>query len=347
MPVLLGTRDDSHDAAAGTLQGIFEPPMEERRLVLVKEFVLGVGITALFFTLLALSPALGLAAGFVTPLPVAYFYTRLGRSLGLLYFASSVFIAWFILQYAGVEGEASFFIVIGALGILLPEFMRRNWGIEKTVTASAASLLTLVLALLLYYSLRLATPALQLIETHIHDSLQQSIRFYAEFGMSPEQIESVKENASEITNTILGLFPSLVVVGASFFAWINLLMMRYLFQKTRTPCPDYGDLARWKIADWLVWFVIASGGMMLLPMPEINMVGFNGLIIFLFVYLLQGFSIVHFFFKKKSVPRFLRTIFYLFLFVYQSLLLVVAVVGLFDIWIDFRKMNRPLKDSIV
>ena len=347
MPVLLGTRDESRDDSAGTLQRIFKPLMEERRPVLVKEFVLGVGITALFFTLLALSPALGLAAGFVTPLPVAYFYTRLGRSLGLLYFASSVLIAWFSLQYAGVEGEASFFIVIGALGVLLPEFMRRNWSIEKTVMASAASLLTLVLALLLYYSLRLATPALQLIETHIHDSLQQSISFYAEFGMSPEQIESVKENASEITNTILGLFPSLVVVGASFFAWINLLMMRYLFQKTRTPCPDYGDLARWKIPDWLVWFVIASGGMMLLPMPEINMVGFNGLIIFLFVYLLQGFSIVHFFFKKKSVPRFLRTIFYLFLFVYQSLLLVVAVVGLFDIWIDFRKMNRPLKDSIV
>jgi len=347
MPVLLGTRDDGHDAAAGTLQRIFKPPMEERRPVLVKEFVLGVGITALFFILLALSPALGLAAGFITPLPIAYFYTRLGWPLGLPYFASSVLVAWFSLQYAGFEGEVSFLVVIGALGIFLPEFMRRNWGIEKTVMASVASLLTLVLALLLYYSWRLTTPAMQLIETHIHESLQQSVRFYAEFGMSPEQIESIKENAPEITKTILGLFPSLVVVGASFFAWINLLMLKSLYQKTRTSCPDYGDLARWKIPDWLVWFVIASGAMMLLPMPELNMVGFNGLIIFLFVYLLQGFSIVHFFFKKKSVPRFLRTIFYLFLFVYQTMLLVVAAVGLFDIWIDFRKMNRPLKDSTV
>ncbi|MCX5835159.1 MAG: YybS family protein [Deltaproteobacteria bacterium] len=321
--------------------------MEERRPILIKEFVLGVGITALFFILLALSPALGLATGFVTPLPIAYFYIRLGRPQGLLYFASSVFIAWFSVQYAGVEGDVSFFVVIGALGILLPEFMRRNWGIEKTVMASVASVLTLALALLLYYSWRLATPAMQLIETHIHESLQYSIKFYAEFGMSSEQIESIKENVPEITKTILGLLPSIVVVSASFFAWINVLMMRFLFQKTQIPCPDYGDLAYWKIPDWLVWFVIASGGMMLLPLPEIKLVGFNGLIIFLFVYLLQGFSIVHFFFKKKSVPRFLRTIFYLFLFVYQTLLLVVAAVGLFDIWIDFRKMNRPLKDSTV
>jgi uncharacterized protein YybS (DUF2232 family) len=321
--------------------------MEERRPILVKEFVLGVGITALFFILLALSPTLGLATGFVTPLPIAYFYTRLGRPQGLLYFASSVFVAWFSLQYAGTEAEASFFVAIGALGVLLPEFMRRNWGIEKTIMASVASLLTLALALLLYYSWRLATPAMQLIETHIHESLQYSLQFYSEFGMPSEQVESIKENIPEITKTIMGLFPSMVVVSASFFAWINVLMMRSLFQKTQIPCPDYGDLACWKIPDWLVWFVIASGGMMLLPMPEIKLVGFNGLIIFLFVYLLQGFSIVHFFFKKKSVPRFLRTILYLFLFVYQSLLLVVAAVGLFDIWIDFRKMNRPLKDSTV
>jgi len=342
-----GTHDGGHDAEVGPLWRNFKAPMGERRPVLVKEFLLGLGATALFFILLALSPALGLAAGFVTPLPVAHFYTRLGRPLGLLCFASSVFAAWLGLRYAAVEAEASFFVVLGALGVLLPEFMRRNWGIEKTVMASAASLLTLILGLLFYYSWRLATPATQLIETHISESLQQSLRFYAEFGMSPDQIESVKENAHEITQTILGLFPSLAVVGTSFFAWINLLMMRSLFQKTGIPYPDYGDLARWKIPDWLVWFVIASGGMMLLPMPEIQMVGLNGLIIFLFVYLLQGFSIVHFFFKKKSVPRFLRTIFYLFLFVYQSLLLVVAAVGLFDIWIDFRKMNRPLKDSTV
>jgi uncharacterized protein YybS (DUF2232 family) len=347
MPVSLGTRDDGHDAAAGTLQRTFKPPMEERRPILIKEFVLGVGITALFFILLALSPAIGLAAGFVTPLLIAYFYTRLGRPRGLLYFASSVFVAWFTLQYAGVEGAVSFFVVIGALGVLLPEFMRRNWGIEKTIMASVASLLTIVLALLLYYSWKLATPAMQLIETHIHESLQHSIKFYAEFGMSSEQIETIKENAPEITKTILSLFPSIVVVGASFFAWVNVLMMRSLFQKTRTPCPDYGDLARWKIPDWLVWFVIASGGMILLPQTELKMVGVNGLIIFLFAYLLQGFSIVHFFFKKKSVPRYLRTIFYFFLFVYQSLFLVVAAIGLFDIWIDFRKMNRPLKDSTV
>ncbi|MGB4547964.1 MAG: YybS family protein [Syntrophales bacterium] len=319
--------------------------MEERRSILARDFVLGVGITTLLFVLLTLSPVLGVAIGFITPVPVAHFYTRLGSLQGLLYFAASVLAAWAGLRFSGIETDVSLFVVIGALGVLLPEFMRRNWGIEKTVMAAVASLVTLAVALLLYYSWQLATPVLQLVETHVQDSLKHGAQFYGEFGMPQEQIDSIRENIPGITTTILGLLPSIVVVSASFFAWINVLLIRSLFRKTQIPCPDYGDLTRWKVPEWLVWFVIASGGMMLLPMPEIKLVGFNGLIILLFVYLLQGFSIVDFFFKKKSVPKFLRTIFYFLLFIYQSLLLVVAAVGLFDIWIDFRKMNRPLKDS--
>jgi hypothetical protein len=30
---------------------------------------------------------------------------------------------------------------------------------------------------------------------------------------------------------------------------------------------------------------------------------------------------------------------------YQYLLVFISAVGLFDIWVDFRKMNSPVKDT--
>jgi hypothetical protein len=30
---------------------------------------------------------------------------------------------------------------------------------------------------------------------------------------------------------------------------------------------------------------------------------------------------------------------------YQYLLVFISAIGLFDIWVDFRKMNRPAKDT--
>ena len=313
----------------------------------IKEFLIGVGITALFFILLAVSPTAGVIVGLFAPLPVMYFYSRLGSRRGIVYFLASVAFAGLCLSLAGMGGDVSFFLIVGSLGVVLPEMMKRNWGIEKTVLLSVAAILSAGLVFLAYSSSRLSTPPDRLVENYIYESVQNSIRFYGELGLPSEQIEAIKENAEEVTKTIFSLFPSILLVSVVFFVWVNLISARFLFQKTGIPCPDYGDLSFWKVPDWLVWFVILSGGMMLVPQPEVKTVGLNLLIIFLFVYLLQGFSIVSFFFKKKNVPGFLRIFFYLFLFVYQTLLLFVAGIGLFDIWIDFRKMTKPLKDTTV
>ena len=69
------------------------------------------------------------------------------------------------------------------------------------------------------------------------------------------------------------------------------------------------------------------------------------LIVVLFLYLLQGLSIVQFFFRQKNIPRYLRALFYALIVLYQYLLVFVSALGLFDIWVDFRKMNRPASDT--
>ncbi|MDD5524767.1 MAG: DUF2232 domain-containing protein, partial [Smithella sp.] len=56
-----------------------------------------------------------------------------------------------------------------------------------------------------------------------------------------------------------------------------------------------------------------------------------------FIYLLQGLAIVSFFFQKKNVPFFFRYLFYFLIAVQQILMIPIVAIGLFDIWIDFRK----------
>jgi uncharacterized protein YybS (DUF2232 family) len=109
--------------------------------------------------------------------------------------------------------------------------------------------------------------------------------------------------------------------------------------------PDFGDLACWRMPDWVVWLVIAAGAMMIVPEEIVKIIGLNTLIVLLFLYLLQGLSIVQFFFKKKNIPRYLRALFYALIVLYQYLLVFISAIGLFDIWVDFRKMNRPAKDT--
>jgi uncharacterized protein YybS (DUF2232 family) len=78
---------------------------------------------------------------------------------------------------------------------------------------------------------------------------------------------------------------------------------------------------------------------MLVPSTGIRLVGINGLLVLLTIYFLQGIAIVSFFFEKKNVPKGIRVFVYVMIGFQQIFLLVVICLGLFDMWINFRKIN--------
>ncbi len=311
----------------------------------VKEFILGVGITTTFFLLVVLSPIVGFVFSLIAPLPIAFFYWRMGRIPGIAMFLLSFGLLVAVFRIGGFEESLTFFLVLGSAGIIIPEVLRRHYGIEKTVGLSVAVLVVLIIALLSYYSQSLGRPIVDIVQGYVNDSIQYSISLYEEMGIPQEQVDSLKEGAGEVASWIVDHSVALFLTCTTFFIWLNVLGLRLFFQGRDPAFPDFGDLACWKMPDSVVWFVIAAGVLTIVPEDTAKIIGLNALIVLLFFYLLQGISIVQFFFRKKNIPRTLRALFYTLIVLYQYLLIFISAVGLFDIWVDFRKMNRPAKDT--
>jgi uncharacterized protein YybS (DUF2232 family) len=85
----------------------------------------------------------------------------------------------------------------------------------------------------------------------------------------------------------------------------------------------------------------------LIPFTAVNYPGVNLLIICLFVYLCAGLSIIGYFFKVKRISIFFKVLFYVLIVIQQYLLLFVMILGLFDLWADFRKLIKPAQDPSV
>jgi uncharacterized protein YybS (DUF2232 family) len=85
--------------------------------------------------------------------------------------------------------------------------------------------------------------------------------------------------------------------------------------------------------------------MLLIPVEWARILGLNLLLICLFVYLLQGLSIIGFLFKTKNVHRLFRIPCYFLIFAQQYIILLVIAVGVIDLWVDFRKFIKPIMDS--
>lgn len=305
-----------------------------------KDFFRAVAVTATVFITVAVIPVLGVFGAVVVPVPMLYYYSRLGRLHGILVLALSLTIAMTILRALGFQTAFAYFFLLGSLGPVLSEVLRKNWSIEKTVIYSAGIFLTLSLAILLYLSLISGKAPWSIIGAYISMTVQENIDLYSRTGISMQHIELLRENADQITRVLAGLFPSFVFAGSAFFVWLNILEGKWLFRKRGMWYPDFGDLSLWKTLDKMVWLVVISGIFIMIPLDGFRILGLNIMIALFFIYMLQGLAIISFFFNRKNVPVFLRVFGYFLIFAQQFLLFIVAGLGLIDTWADFRKLDK-------
>jgi len=301
---------------------------------------LGILICSLVFLIAGTVSILGSIAAMLAPLPLLYYYSKLGRGPGMLVFGLSLLIVLVVMKFVHFQATLVNLCLLGSLGPILSEILRRNFSIEKTIAYSVMALLGLGIAVLLIYSVAEGTGPLAFIEAYLARVVEENVNIYAQLGGPSDQVEVIRNNVPRIARYILTLFPAITLVGTSFFVLINVLAGRTLFLRRGLWYPVFGDLTRWKMPDRYVWLVIVSAASVMLPLGDFRLCALNILIILMFFYFLQGLAIVSFFFRKKRVPSFVRIIGYFLIFVQQYLLLLVVGVGLIDVWADFRKLEK-------
>ena len=314
---------------------------KERGAFFKSNFFTGIAVSSLAFLAASLIPLLGAFFFILTPLPIIYYYSKTGRIQGFAIFLISLFLVASVLTFSDSIANLPFLFITGFLGLFLSEIFRRNYSIERTVVYPVTAILMLWCSFIVLQSLSAGEEPWHLVEDYIGRNIQESIQFYAQLDIPADQIDLIKGNFKQITNFLANIFPSLVLVSASFIVWLNILAAREIFQRTGMWYPDFGDLSRWKAPERLIWLLIAAGGILLVPVSLARIVSLNLVIVCLFVYLLQGLSIISFLFKTKNVHRSFRILCYFLIFVQQYIILLLVAVGVFDLWVDFRKFIKP------
>jgi uncharacterized protein YybS (DUF2232 family) len=310
-------------------------------------FFRDLAITSLIFFFVSLTPVLGAIFIIFIPLPILYYYLKDSRVKGVAILATSLTGSLVVLAIVNAYANVLLIIMLAAAGIMISECRKRNFSLEKTISYSVAAIFCLGAMFVLQQSYYWSTAPWQLVETYIQKQILYSIKVYAGLDIAAEQISMIKENITEVVSSITLILPSLFLVTVTFIVWVNLLAGRVLFRKLELPGMDFGDLSSWKAPDKMVWYLIAAGAMVLLSDERTAFIGWNMLLVILSVYLLAGLAIVSFFLKKSPLPTGFRYLFYFLIFAQQIATLLVVAAGLFDLWADFRKLNKPMENSAV
>ena len=343
----------------------------------------GAGVSVGLFLTIAFLPILGAVLGSFTPVPLIYHYYVRGRIFGLTMIGLAASLVTLIYFLAGHPFGGLVFMEYSLLAVAVAEGLNFRLKPEKLIGYSVGLVLGVAAFFFVSGSLLQGQSPWPFLKTAIREQVRMPIEMYeailsgnppASLGEMEDRLEPPKdpptadrtdrrdwtgdeetmpqpkpagagfsEQASKLSEVLIAIFPGLMIMGTILVVWANMMMVRLFLSRSSLLPPQLADLKGWRAPEVLVWMVIASGFGVFLPLGGIEILCINALLVLGLVYFLQGLCIISFWMEKKNAPSAIKALVYILVAIQQYLVLVIAALGLFDMWFDFRRLKTADK----
>lgn len=246
-----------------------------------------------------------------------------------------------ILAVAGPIDAVLYLAFVGLPAVVAIHALQRELRIETVIALTVGTLLACV-AMVLWAAVGDVTALRSSFLDTWQKSFDQSMRLYADMGVSQERLSELQASRDDLGQALLEVMPALAAVASGTVYLVNLrLAGRWAsWQQTR-------GWRIWRTPPQLIWVLISSGFAMFLPVPELSILSRNVFGVMLACYFCQGLAIVSYYLQRFGLPRGLRIASYLLIAVQQIVAGLVLALGIFDFWGDFRRLEpRPADASI-
>ena len=294
----------------------------------------GVLGAALFSTLLyGMALKLPLLVPFLVVSPFPLLVVRLRA--GLPAAASACIFAAALLGIVFTPARSLGYLLLIVPVLLISEAMARGRGILRGCGWAFAVLVVQVALMLVFANARMEELALGPLE------YLRSPGFLAEMRATtpPDQIEAWVERVTATHNAMQLVYPASFVIMAALVVLANAAMLRGYLVRRDPGWLDGGEFerVRWPFA-LAVAFVLAGAAVL---SPPLRTGAYNVLLVVSFFFALQGLAVVAFYAHRLAAPPLLRWAVLLLVVVNPWAPQILALIGLFDIWFDFRKWAEP------
>lgn len=279
------------------------------------------------------------------PLPAYYFLIVYGQRQGTIIITWALGLAGGMTFWAGTLPGLLFSLTLLPVGFILARADRENKTVQQAGIQSVAYLV--LVWLVTGWLVGMATQSNPYLEMRqgLDKGFEATFALYRDSGRFPAgDLEEIQAFITQLREQVARLFPALLLTSIISTVWLNILLGRWLLKKKNSSRTEREELKNWRLPELLVWPVILSGIALLVPDEKLNTLSLNVGLVLLVLYLSQGLAIISSLMQKWSLPLAVRIITYSLLFLQIYGIGFVAVLGLADVWGDFRK-QRLEKDK--
>jgi uncharacterized protein YybS (DUF2232 family) len=289
-------------------------------------------LSALLFGSAGLVPALA-PLSVVSPLPLAVQRLRGGSASAWL---AAALAAALVAAASAPAAAGVYLIALAVPGLLLGESLARGRGLLRGCGWAFGALVAEVAA-----GLALASQAMARLVLAPLDQLR-SEAFLAQLkagGMPPEQVSEFTALVGTWRDVLAVVYPGFLVIAAAGLVAANAALLRFYLLRRDPGWLEDGEFERVRFSLGLVVVFVLSGATVALPLAR--PVAYNVLLVTAFFFALQGLAVVAFYARRLAGPPLLRAAIVVLILANPWAPQILALLGLFDNWFDFRRWAEP------
>jgi len=293
-------------------------------------------------TVILLPGLLGAIFGWVhglLPLLIFYYLRRYGKVLGKKYILLGCALACIAgLTFQMLE-QILFALTLLPLGFILADSVENGDSIHLAGAKGTLALAGSWLLVTSVLTFGLEHHPYTLLISSLNQGMDEAIKYYQINNSVPaDTLFLLEQTFAQMKIWIPKVMPGMLACVTLLITWFTMAIgNRMLHKNTGSgPWPEY---RLWSLPDKLVWVLIVSAILVVLPIEPGRTIGTNVLMVSGLLYCFQGIAIMLFYFSKWSVPLFLRTLIYVLLFFQTFGVILLGILGVADVWTDVRRLN--------
>jgi uncharacterized protein YybS (DUF2232 family) len=299
-------------------------------------------VFALLFALVVF-PLLGAMVGVLSPFPLVFIFLQRGKQAAAVLMVLIFGVLWFLV---GEKQALLFMAEYAVMALVLGEMIRAkfpgDWCVGASSLVSAGVSILLLIALLGDQD----TTIRDFFEKQIRAHFVQSMEVFEAAGDSEADIADMKAFVDKTLGGFASAYPAFVLIGSLVSAMANYGLLRIVWGRIYGPgLFSEHTFSEWICQENLVWGFIASSAALFLGQGIVADAGLNLFVVMMVIYFVQGMSIMTHFLQARKVPVFLWIVLFILIFAQPLFIGLVAGIGVFDIWLDFRRIRNPLPEE--
>lgn len=302
-------------------------------------------ITAVLFIISIYIPLLGTLVSFLCPLPIIILCLRHSVKFAII----STFISGILVTIlAGPLQGLMVLLGFGILGLTLGFSIKKELSLtDIVIIGSIASLVSKGLILLIgFWILDLNTVLFDIEE--LDKIITQSLNFYSNMGLSPEQLVLMKESLTQTIDIVRIVFPGMIILASIFDTILNYWVARIILRRFGYKLANFTSFSNWRAPKSFFWSYLLGMVLIILgttyKLPLLNKIGINVQVFFAVVFLIYGLSLTGFILERFKIKNFLKWVIYILVCFQPFLSQIVTWAAMLDIWIDFRRLLATKKE---